>query len=70
MRITVAAGVVRILVLHGGKRWPLLRSPRFSDAPAYHGGPMCCSPKREGLLVEFPDFTAGPPLRQDLHDLS
>jgi hypothetical protein len=31
---------------------------------------MCCTPDRAGLQVLFSDFTIGPPLGKDLHDLS
>lgn len=70
LRVTVAAGVIRVQVSHDGRRWPLLRLAPFPDAPAYLVGPMCCTPERAGLAVEFSDFTAGPPLGRKLHDLS
>jgi regulation of enolase protein 1 (concanavalin A-like superfamily) len=31
---------------------------------------MCCTPQRAGLAVAFSDFTLGPALGKDLHDLS
>ena len=70
LRVTVAAGVIRVQVSHDGLRWPLLRLAPFPDAPAYRVGPMCCTPERAGLAVEFSDFIAGPPLGRELHDLS
>ena len=62
LRVTVAAGVIRVQVSHDGLRWPLLRLAPFPDAPAYRIGPMCCTPERAGLAVDFSDFTVGPPL--------
>ena len=70
LRVTVAAGVIRVQVSHDGLRWPLLRLAAFPDAPAYRVGPMCCTPERAGLAVEFSDFITGPPLGRELHDLS
>ena len=70
LRATVEAGVIRIQVSHDGQRWPLLRLAPFPEAHAYHVGPMCCTPERAGLAVEFSDFTAGPPIGRELHDLS
>ena len=70
LRATVASGVVRVQVSADGVRWPLLRLAPFPEAPAYHVGPMCCTPERAGLAVEFSDFEVGPALGRDLHDLS
>ena len=70
LRATVAAGVIRIQVSHDGRRWPLLRLAPFPEARSYRVGPMCCTPERAGLAVDFSHFTAGPPLGRELHDLS
>lgn len=70
LRATVAAGVIRIQVSHDGRRWPLLRLAPFPEAHAYRVGAMCCTPERNGLEVDFSDFTAGPPLGRELHDLT
>ena len=70
LRATVAAGVIRIQVSHDGRRWPLLRLAPFPEARSYRVGPMCCTPERAGLSVDFSHFTAGPPLGRELHDLS
>lgn len=70
LRATVADGVIRVQVSADGVRWPLLRLAPFPEAPAYHVGPMCCTPERAGLAVEFSDFEVGPALGRELHDLS
>ena len=70
LRVTVSPGVIRVQVSHDGQRWPLLRLAPFPVAPAYRVGPMCCTPERGGLAVEFSDFTAGLLLGRELHDLS
>jgi regulation of enolase protein 1 (concanavalin A-like superfamily) len=48
----------------------MLRLAPFPAAPRYLVGPMCCTPQRAGLDVAFSDFTLGPALGKDLHDLS
>lgn len=70
MRATVAGGVVRVQVSADGRRWPLARLAPFPGAAAYRVGPMCCTPERSGLEVEFSDFKVTPPLGKALHDLS
>jgi Uncharacterized conserved protein len=37
---------------------------------ALRGGPMCCTPEREGLSVLFSNFTVEQPNQKDLHDLT
>jgi len=70
MRATVADGVLRLQVSSDGRRWPLVRLCPFTVAPHYQVGPMACSPKRGGLKVAFSDWTLGPALGKDLHDLT
>lgn len=70
LRVTVAAGVIRVQVSHDGLRWPLVRLAPFPDAAACRVGPMCCTPERAGLAVSFSGFSVGPPLGRELHDLS
>lgn len=70
LRVTVAAGVIRLQVSTDGVRWPLLRLAPFPAAAACEVGPMCCTPERAGLAVVFSDFTVGPALGKALHDLS
>ncbi len=70
LRATIAGGVIRVQVSHDGIRWPLLRLAPFPEAAAYLVGPMCCTPERAGLAVEFSDFEVGPALGKELHDLS
>ena len=70
LRATVAAGVLRLQVSSDGKTWPLLRLAPFPPAESYLVGPVCCTPERTGLTVDFSDFHVGPPVIRDLHDLS
>jgi hypothetical protein len=70
LRITVGAGVSRLQASADGLRWPLVRLCPFPAADRYLVGPMCCTPERAGLVVLFSDFTVGPPLGRNLHDLS
>ncbi|PPT78760.1 regulation of enolase 1 [Xanthomonas arboricola pv. populi] len=70
IRATVADGVLRLQVSADGLTWPLVRLCPFPVANAYQVGPMCCTPERAGLKVRFSDWTLGPPLGKDLHDLS
>jgi regulation of enolase protein 1 (concanavalin A-like superfamily) len=70
MRATVRNGVIRLQVSSDGQRWPLARLAPFPKAASYLVGPMCCTPERAGLEVEFSAFQVTPPLVKDLHDLS
>jgi regulation of enolase protein 1 (concanavalin A-like superfamily) len=70
MRATVKDGVLRLQVSADGQTWPLLRLVPFPKAATYLVGPMCCTPERAGLEVEFSAFQVGLPLGKDLHDLS
>jgi regulation of enolase protein 1 (concanavalin A-like superfamily) len=70
MRATVSDGVIRLQVSSDGQRWPLVRLAPFPKATSYLVGPMCCTPHRAGLEVEFSSFLVAPPLGKDLHDLS
>nr|WP_255616970.1 DUF1349 domain-containing protein [Aurantimonas sp. VKM B-3413] len=69
LRLTVSAGVLRLQVSEDGARWPLLRLCPFPAAASYRVGPMCCTPERAGLKLRFSEFSVGPPLGKDLHDL-
>lgn len=70
LRLTVDQGVIRVQYSSDGRLWPMLRLAPFPAAQRYLVGPMCCSPQRAGLEVQFSDFTLGPALAKDLHDLS
>jgi regulation of enolase protein 1 (concanavalin A-like superfamily) len=70
MRVTVCGGVIRVQVSADGRRWPLVRLAPFPVAASYLVGPMCCTPERAGLEVEFSDFEVTSPLGKELHDLS
>ena len=69
LRATVQGGVLRLQVSTDGRRWPLMRLAPFPESRTYAVGPMCCTPERAGLEAAFSDFTVGPPLGKDLHDL-
>ena len=70
LRVTVQTGVIRVQYSTDGVRWPLLRLAPFPGAARYLVGPMCCTPERGGLEVVFSQFSHGPALQKDLHDLS
>jgi len=70
LRLTVAAGVLRLQASADSQRWPLVRLCPFPVAGAYRVGPMCCTPERAGLKVLFSDFVVGAPTGKDLHDLT
>ena len=70
LRVTVEKGVIRVQYSTDGLRWPLLRLAPFPVAARYLAGPMCCTPERGGLEVVFSQFSIGPALQKDLHDLS
>ena len=70
LRVTLAAGVLRLQVSPDGQSWPLLRLAPFPWAECYQIGPMRCTPERAGLKVRFSEFHVGPPLNKGLHDLT
>jgi uncharacterized protein len=48
-----------------GSAWQMVRLGYFPpDLPA-QVGPMCCSPSRAGLVVEFEAYTLTPPISED-----
>ena len=70
IRVTVSDGVVRAQYSVDKKNWPMLRLAPFPDAAEYAVGPMCCTPKGQGLDVRFSEFALTQALNKDLHDLS
>lgn len=70
IRATVRGGTVRAQYSVDGVDWPLLRLAPFPIADCYLVGPMCCTPTRAGLEVNFSEFSVKPALERDLHDLS
>ena len=70
LRVTVAAGSIRVQASLDGALWPLLRLAPFPLADAYWVGPMAASPERAGFRASFSEFRCGPPSTKDLHDLS
>ena len=70
MRATVKDGVLRLQASADRQQWPLMRLAPFPRAASYRVGPICCTPERAGLEVEFSCFRVTPPLGKALHDLS
>ena len=70
LRVTVRDGAMRIQASRSGTHWPLARLAPFPVSERYLVGPMACTPERAGLRVAFSDFTIGPAMTTDLHDLS
>ncbi|MBB2684622.1 MULTISPECIES: DUF1349 domain-containing protein [Rhizobium] len=70
IRVTLAGGALRIQASRDGSRWPLLRLAPFPAAGRYEVGPTACTPERSGLTVRFSEFSIGPAITTDLHDLS
>ena len=70
MRATVGDGVIRLQVSQDGQYWPLMRLASFPKAASYLVGPMCCTPERSGLEVDFSAFQITPARGKPLHDLS
>lgn len=70
IRVTVNKGAMRIQASRDGAVWPLLRLAPFPAAPRYLVGPTACTPERSGLEINFSEFSIGPAITTDLHDLS
>ena len=70
IRVTVNNGAMRIQASRDGKFWPLLRLAPFPIAARYQVGPTACTPERSGLSINFSEFSIGPAITTDLHDLS
>lgn len=70
IRVTVAKGALRVQASRDGLFWPLLRLAPFPVASAYEVGPTACTPERSGLTIDFSEFSIGPAITTDLHDLS
>ncbi|KPH06315.1 DUF1349 domain-containing protein (plasmid) [Rhizobium acidisoli] len=70
IRVTLASGALRIQASRDGSFWPLLRLAPFPIADGYEVGPTACTPERSGLTVRFSEFSIGPAITTDLHDLS
>lgn len=70
IRVTVAKGALRVQASRDGTFWPLLRLAPFPVASAYEVGPTACTPERSGLTITFSEFSIGPAITTDLHDLS
>jgi regulation of enolase protein 1 (concanavalin A-like superfamily) len=70
IRVTLSNGVLRLQASSDGKVWPLARLCPFPQAGRYQVGPMCCTPERAGLQVQFSEFRVGPASTRALHDLT
>lgn len=70
IRVTVNNGAMRIQASRDGKFWPLLRLAPFPIAERYQVGPTACTPERSGLSISFSEFSIGPAITTDLHDLT
>ena len=70
LRLTLTEGVLRIQASDIGEIWQLVRLCPFPRSESYLVGPMCCSPQRAGLNVNFSNWSLGPALGKDLHDLT
>ena len=70
LRVTVRDGVIRLQFSENAKSWPLMRLAPFPRAALYSVGPMCCTPERSGLQIEFSGFEVMPAVSKGLHDLS
>ena len=70
IRVTVRDGVLRLQISQDGAVWALMRLAPFPRAASYLVGPMCCTPERAGLHVQFTEFRVGPPSDKALHDLT
>jgi regulation of enolase protein 1 (concanavalin A-like superfamily) len=68
--VTLSNGVLRLQASSDGKVWPLARLCPFPQAGRYQVGPMCCTPERAGLQVQFSEFRVGPASTRALHDLT
>lgn len=69
LRATVTRQVLRLQVSADGRHWPLMRLCPLPAAKQYRVGPMACTPERAGLQVAFSEWSLGPALGRDLHDL-
>lgn len=70
IRVTVAKGALRVQASRDGRFWSLLRLAPFPVDSAYEVGPTACTPERSGLTIDFSEFSIGPAITTDLHDLS
>jgi regulation of enolase protein 1 (concanavalin A-like superfamily) len=68
IRATVKSRVLLLQYSEDGNRWSLIRLAPFPfDGPLFVG-PMCCSPQRAKLIVEFDRFEVLQPPVGLLHD--
>jgi uncharacterized protein len=68
LRLTRHSEAVRVQFRLPAAKWRLARLAYLAMPSSVSIGPMCCSPTREGLEVEFTSFEVGPPIPRDLHE--
>ena len=66
VRASRAGDAVTIRMRAEGEPWRTVRLAWFDPSAGILAGPLCCSPKRGGLVVRFTRFAKGP-ADADLH---
>lgn len=68
LRMTLKDDALRVQASVDHRTWTLLRLAAFSaQGRVLQVGPMCCTPERAGLDVEFSELRIGPATTADLH---
>ncbi|MGE7438156.1 DUF1349 domain-containing protein [Kitasatospora sp. NPDC001175] len=60
VRVSRGRDAVTIRARCGGEPWRTVRLAPLAGHLTASAGPYCCSPEREGLRVQFSQFTVGP----------
>src|SRR4030088_1810577 len=68
LRLTKLGSAIRIQYSVDGLSFRMLRLAYFPDAGNVQVGLMCCSPEREGFVVEFSSFRISEPIVKGLHE--
>lgn len=61
VRATVQSGILLVHASIDGVAWSLVRMAPFPFDGPFFVGPMCCSPQRAGLIVDFESFEVSKP---------
>ena len=67
LRLTRHSEALRIQY-HQEGQWQMARLGYLSMPSSVIVGPMCCSPERAGLKVDFDNLAIGPPIDRALHE--
>ena len=67
LRLTRHSEALRIQY-HQEGQWQMARLGYLSMPSSVIVGPMCCSPERAGLKVDFDNLVIGPPIGRALHE--